>query len=596
MSPEQAEGLPLDARSDVFSLGCLLYRLLTGSSPFTGNGLYASLKLLASHDPPPPHEVNPEIPRAVSFTVMALLEKDRNQRAASAIEVLEPLRALERNPFGLRLKGIGSVLRAMIGRIEQPLVRQRAVEPPRVAVTRVAAPATFAAVANPLPLPEPVRSAPNTAVAHALIGPGELTTRKKRPVRRWLLSLLIAVVLIEAGVLAYALWWRSGPEYALPPLMVDASENDPVLFVTSPRWWLTPPTFRSSKDPSKPFNRPTYRTIASALEAAKDGDRILLLDDTISETLDLSVDSGPLPARITIEGRTAQDHPVWRGSPDQRNKPILSLNGVKNWTIKGCIFDGESARPDVMVVRGHCPGLKLVDLRIGAYRNSGLVLRGCSGETEPEDRIIVSGVRIQEPAAGASAALLLDAGEAAETRNITIRDCRLEGPAKAAVQITGAASLLELRHARIYRFTDGLRFTPSPDKGKTRQLRVSIVSNTLGECETALRLESLPAVDKEQSRIFIKDNLLWKVPKTFVADAKIDASTAKNLFSQFEGNIQDPSSGQPPTWLPQSMRMIDFPPLPTDKDDDLTFLRYPRTSPLASAGPSGVPVGAPPAP
>jgi class 3 adenylate cyclase len=84
MSPEQADGLDTDHRSDLFSLGSLYYETLTGGSPFKVNNPIQTLLRVLSHQPPPVHEVNPAIPRELSQLISQLLEKDRNQRPSDA--------------------------------------------------------------------------------------------------------------------------------------------------------------------------------------------------------------------------------------------------------------------------------------------------------------------------------------------------------------------------------------------------------------------------------------------------------------------------------------------------------------------------------
>jgi urea ABC transporter urea binding protein len=87
MSPEQASGLPVDGRSDLFSLGCVMYVMLTGEMPFPGNTAMAVMTALATKIPMPVHEKNPSVPRSVSDLVSRLLEKDAAARPQSAREV-----------------------------------------------------------------------------------------------------------------------------------------------------------------------------------------------------------------------------------------------------------------------------------------------------------------------------------------------------------------------------------------------------------------------------------------------------------------------------------------------------------------------------
>ena len=95
MAPEQARGEPVDARADLFSLGCVLYRMATGKPPFTGASLTAVLTQIATHNPPPPHAVESSTPPALSDLVMRLLSKDPAGRPTSAREVADALRRIE---------------------------------------------------------------------------------------------------------------------------------------------------------------------------------------------------------------------------------------------------------------------------------------------------------------------------------------------------------------------------------------------------------------------------------------------------------------------------------------------------------------------
>ena len=87
MSPEQARGLRVGPRSDLFSLGVLLYELSTGVSPFRGLNLFDTLTRIATHHPTPVAELDPAWPLPFSDLVTRLLEKAPEQRPASARQV-----------------------------------------------------------------------------------------------------------------------------------------------------------------------------------------------------------------------------------------------------------------------------------------------------------------------------------------------------------------------------------------------------------------------------------------------------------------------------------------------------------------------------
>ena len=91
MSPEQAKGVPLDARSDLFSLGIMFYAMLTGQVPFKADTALASLLKRTQEPPPAPIVVSPEVPQPLSDIVMKCLAIDPGQRYQSAAEVAADL-------------------------------------------------------------------------------------------------------------------------------------------------------------------------------------------------------------------------------------------------------------------------------------------------------------------------------------------------------------------------------------------------------------------------------------------------------------------------------------------------------------------------
>lgn len=98
LAPEQARGLPLDYRCDLFSLGCVLYRMLTGILPFDGPDLLGLLSSLAVDEPRPILERAPETPPALVELIRQLLSKSPQQRPASARDVASSLHALHEIP------------------------------------------------------------------------------------------------------------------------------------------------------------------------------------------------------------------------------------------------------------------------------------------------------------------------------------------------------------------------------------------------------------------------------------------------------------------------------------------------------------------
>jgi len=94
MSPEQANGEMLDPRSDLFSLGTLLYEAVTGVSPFKAVTPVETLHRVCTHQPPATAELNPTVPLLLSKLIDELLAKDRERRPAGASHVAARLAAL----------------------------------------------------------------------------------------------------------------------------------------------------------------------------------------------------------------------------------------------------------------------------------------------------------------------------------------------------------------------------------------------------------------------------------------------------------------------------------------------------------------------
>ncbi|HEV2802795.1 MAG TPA: protein kinase [Pyrinomonadaceae bacterium] len=94
MSPEQTRGEALDARSDIFSFGCVLYEMATGHLPFRGASVLTVAHEIATTHPTPPSKLRPELPFEFDLIIERALAKDREQRYASAAELAVALNSL----------------------------------------------------------------------------------------------------------------------------------------------------------------------------------------------------------------------------------------------------------------------------------------------------------------------------------------------------------------------------------------------------------------------------------------------------------------------------------------------------------------------
>jgi serine/threonine protein kinase len=172
MSPEQMEGHTVDQRSDLYSAGVLLYHMLTGTRPFTGNSLSEIMHKVLQHVPPPPSSLNPHVSPSLDKVVMRAIEKDPARRFQRASEFSQALQAdtktvqedatlkLDKAQLAALQKPLIEFdLSAVNAAIEQRLAEQRLAERHKAEIqVPESAPATTRIILNLRAPPLPMRS------------------------------------------------------------------------------------------------------------------------------------------------------------------------------------------------------------------------------------------------------------------------------------------------------------------------------------------------------------------------------------------------------------------------------------------------------
>jgi len=183
LSPEQARGETVDARSDLYSTGCLLFELLTGRPPFTGDSPVAVAYQHVREAAPVPSTFASDVPDALDRITLKALAKERDARYSSAAEFRSDLEAAVRGG-AVGAPAVGALAAAAL--VATPATEATQLMAPPVATTQTMAPA-----ATPW------------AATGAAVPPNGIDEEEEGNRRPWLLPLLIAIaVLAVAGIVA----------------------------------------------------------------------------------------------------------------------------------------------------------------------------------------------------------------------------------------------------------------------------------------------------------------------------------------------------------------------------------------------------------
>jgi tRNA A-37 threonylcarbamoyl transferase component Bud32 len=218
MSPEQMRGEHVDARSDIFSLGCVFYELLTGAKPFDAESLHSVLYKVLKAEPRPAREVLPDLPVVVSQVLDRALAKDRTQRFADGGELLRGVQmareAMASGLGGQPLVGLDS------GGAKAAVPASPEARSPRADVGAGVPPSEASRSASAAAPRRPSRS---MSAAASAIGRATAPTPRSRVPLYLIIGGLIAVGLVAAAAVVVMLVGNRGtsPAPKAPPNQID---------------------------------------------------------------------------------------------------------------------------------------------------------------------------------------------------------------------------------------------------------------------------------------------------------------------------------------------------------------------------------------
>ena len=165
MAPEQAAGKEADERSDLYSVGVMLYEFLCGMVPFSAEEPASVLYMQVHQEPEPPRTVNPDLPVEIESLILCLMNKDPGRRPASArilaLEIRRILTRLQGGAFQVPADAVAEHDPGSTLVFTAPAPPRAAIRPPAPAPEARPAPAPRPApAARPAPAPRPVASAP----------------------------------------------------------------------------------------------------------------------------------------------------------------------------------------------------------------------------------------------------------------------------------------------------------------------------------------------------------------------------------------------------------------------------------------------------
>ncbi|MGL6073577.1 MAG: protein kinase domain-containing protein [Fimbriiglobus sp.] len=487
IAPEQALNLPVDIRTDIYSLGVTFFALLTGKPPFTGT---TAQKLLQHQLKEAPSlgaikaKAPPEIEPIVAM-MMAKKPEDRFQQPAEIIESLAPW--LSPSAITGQTKTVSASRTRITSRVQMA--------------------------------PPP----------------------KAKP--KWLLPAIAAAVMVVAiggGAAIYSV--MSGTDK--PTTMTSATTTKPT--DTGSNTSTTPPVTPPATTPKNNPNElpalapgvllvanegpePRFASITEALATIKPGEKKVIVVRNAVHSEQLSITSKH--AGVTIESGFPKNLVTWTPPSGATDKPLLEINGAEGVRFRGFKFDGQNRVSDTIKVTGRCPDATIEECHALGFTHAAIALYGANGA---EDRLVT--VKKFRTTGGGESALGVSFEPGTAHNYVRIMDSRFEGPLGAAVQISGPVMKSEVRRNRIFRTSAAIRYKPI--NNAVIPLGLSVRNNTIVDVALGLDFAAIPPnLEADAQALLIQDNLFQNVSRMALvngASLTPDTVPAWFWFPEFE--------------------------------------------------------------